>query len=126
MLVKIGDDVKIPEGWEAVEFRKPRHGDEWMHPNGNMAHHDPAFDLPKGYRLILKRKFDVEALKEKLRALHPVGTWFAKDKEFSFFYSFPDRPIASALTHNGYRKASCQNFSVEWPPGDWEDSLFQI
>lgn len=118
------DETIVPQGWEAIAFRKPKDGESYL---------DLECDVIEGEsssfnRIVVRRKFDLEALKQKLRTVYSPGTWFAMDRNgdwFSFYEDMEtDEETGEWDDENGSDPAS--QLSVEWPPGDWKDSKFQI
>ncbi len=57
-----GGKVTLPEGWEYVAFRVPKKGEHFLTPEAQAVagpcHQDViGYEIPKGPRIIVRRKF---------------------------------------------------------------------
>ena len=127
--ITVADGI-VPEGWEGKEFRKVRNDDEaWLSSvTGTLITRSTPDSMPSGPRLILRRKYDIEATKALLRTVYKEGTSFAINSQgtpFSF-HGKAMRGTTGWVPETGGTFAHALHLSIEWPPGPWEDSLFTI
>ena len=123
--IKVAEGI-VPEGWEAVEFRNPTGNiASWIDILGRVVE-DARFNA-SGPRLIIRRKYDLEATKELLRKVYKPGISFMKGSGGAWFCTDKENYITDCgkLWKHGLH-VNEKFLCIEWPPGPWEESLFTI
>ncbi len=99
----------LPEGYEAVEVRRPNKGEEYLSHTGDIDIAGTNFDAKK---LIIRPVFDYSAFWSSLSFL-PAGTWIAKKGNYNWF-AFSQKPKWDG--HTWYPIINGELFRLDlWP-----------